>query len=64
MSEKEKISDLVDLLTPEQRQQLIQLLSKAGEEDLLLDISDEERFEIVTKRILKQYLPAFQELAK
>lgn len=32
--------------------------------ELLLDLTDDEKFEIVTKRILKKYLPAFKELAK
>ena len=30
----------------------------------LLDITDEEKIDIAAARILKRYLPAFQELAK
>ena len=29
-----------------------------------LDLSDDEKIDIVAKRILKKYLPAFMELAK
>ena len=32
--------------------------------DILTDLTEDERFEIITKRILKKYLPAFRELAK
>lgn len=32
--------------------------------DLLTDLTEDERFDIITKRILKKYLPAFRELAK
>ncbi len=32
--------------------------------DFILDLTEEERIDIVTKRILKKYLPAFKELAK
>lgn len=32
--------------------------------DFILNLSDDERFEIVSKRILNKYLPAFKELAK
>ncbi len=31
---------------------------------LLLDLTDDEKIEIVAKRILNRYLPAFKELAK
>lgn len=31
---------------------------------LLLDLTDDEKIEIVAKRILQKYLPAFKELAK
>ena len=31
---------------------------------LLLDITDEEKIDIAAARVLKRYLPAFQELAK
>ncbi len=31
---------------------------------LLLDLSEEEKIEIVANRILNRYLPAFKELAK
>ena len=33
-------------------------------EDFILDLTEDERMDIVTKRILKKYLPAFKELAK
>ena len=33
-------------------------------EDFILDLSEEERIDIVTKRVLEKYLPAFKELAK
>ena len=33
-------------------------------EDFILDLTEDERIDIVTKRILKKYLPAFKELAK
>lgn len=32
--------------------------------DLLLDLSDDEKIDIVAKRVLERYLPAFKELAK
>ncbi len=32
--------------------------------DLLLNLTDDEKIEIVAKRILNRYLPAFKELAK
>lgn len=32
--------------------------------DYLLDLTDDEKIEIVAKRILARYLPAFKELAK
>lgn len=31
---------------------------------LLLDLTDDEKIELVAKRILSRYLPAFKELAK
>lgn len=31
---------------------------------LMLDLSDDEKIDIVAKRILNKYLPAFKELAK
>lgn len=33
-------------------------------EDFILDLTEEERFDIVTRRVLEKYLPAFKELAK
>ena len=30
----------------------------------ILDLTDDERIDIVTKRVLEKYLPAFKELAK
>ncbi|MGN0546207.1 MAG: type II toxin-antitoxin system Phd/YefM family antitoxin [Acutalibacteraceae bacterium] len=32
--------------------------------DYILDLSENERIDIVAKRILEKYLPAFKELAK
>lgn len=32
--------------------------------DYILDLSESERIDIVAKRILEKYLPAFKELAK
>ena len=32
--------------------------------DFILDLSDDEKIDIIAQRILKRYLPAFQELAK
>ena len=32
--------------------------------DYIFDLTEDERIDIVTKRILKKYLPAFKELAK
>lgn len=32
--------------------------------DFILDLSDDEKIDIIAKRVLKRYLPAFQELAK
>lgn len=32
--------------------------------DAILDLTDDEKIDIVAGRILKRYLPAFQELAK
>ena len=32
--------------------------------DYILDLSDDEKIDIIAHRILKRYLPAFQELAK
>lgn len=33
-------------------------------ENFILDLTEEERIDIVTRRVLKKYLPAFKELAK
>ena len=33
-------------------------------ENFILDLTEDERIDIVTKRILNKYLPAFKELAK
>ena len=33
-------------------------------ENFILDLTEEERIDIVTKRVLERYLPAFKELAK
>ncbi len=33
-------------------------------DNYILDLTDDERIDIVTKRILEKYLPAFKELAK
>ena len=32
--------------------------------DYILDLTEEEKMEIVAKRVLEKYLPAFKELAK
>lgn len=32
--------------------------------EYILDLTDDERFDIVAKRVLNKYLPAFKELAK
>lgn len=32
--------------------------------DFILDLSEDEKIDIVAKRILERYLPAFKELAK
>ena len=32
--------------------------------DYLLDLTDDEKIEIIARRILNRYLPAFKELAK
>ena len=32
--------------------------------DFILDLTEDERIDIVAKRVLKRYLPAFKELAK
>ena len=34
------------------------------ENDLLLDLTDDEKIDIVAKRVLKKYLPAFKALAE
>ena len=40
------------------------LLIDLEQETLIYDLTDEEKLEIASKRILKQYKPAFEELAK
>ena len=32
--------------------------------DFILDLSDDEKIDIIVRRVLKRYLPAFKELAK
>lgn len=32
--------------------------------DFILDLSDDEKIDIVAQRVLRRYLPAFKELAK
>ncbi len=32
--------------------------------DFILDLSDDEKIDIIAQRVLKRYLPAFKELAK
>ena len=32
--------------------------------DFILDLTDDEKIDIIAKRILQKYLPAFKELAK
>lgn len=33
-------------------------------DNFILDLTDDEKIDIVAKRVLKKYLPAFKELAK
>lgn len=40
------------------------IVLSAEDNDLLLDLTDDEVIDIVSKRILEKYLPAFKELAK
>lgn len=40
------------------------LLVDLEQESLIYDLTEEEELEIAAKRILKQYKPAFEELAK
>lgn len=40
------------------------LLIDLVQESLIYDLTDEEKLEIASKRILRQYKPAFEELAK
>lgn len=40
------------------------LIVDLEENDYLLDLTEDEKFEIVSKRILNRFLPAFKELAK
>ena len=40
------------------------LLIDLEQESLIYDLTDEEKLEIASKRIMKQYRPAFEELAK
>ena len=40
------------------------LLIDLEQESLMYDLTDEEKLEIASKRILNQYKPAFEELAK
>ena len=40
------------------------LLVDLEQESLIYDLTDEEKLEIASKRILNQYKPAFEELAK
>ena len=40
------------------------LLVDLEQEALIYDLTDEEKLEIASKRIMKQYKPAFEELAK
>ena len=40
------------------------LVVDAENSDYMLDLTDDEKIEIVAKRILARYLPAFKELAK
>jgi len=40
------------------------LLIDLAQEALIYDLTEEEKLEIASKRIMKQYKPAFEELAK
>lgn len=33
-------------------------------EDYILDLTDDEKIDVIAKRVLERYLPAFKELAK
>ena len=33
-------------------------------EDYILDLTDDEKIDVIAKRVLNRYLPAFKELAK
>ena len=40
------------------------LLIDLDQESLIYDLTDEEKIEIASKRIMKQYKPAYEDLAK
>ena len=40
------------------------LLIDLEQESLIYDLTDDEKLDIASKRIMKQYKPAFEELAK
>lgn len=40
------------------------LILDAENDDFIFDLTDDEKTDIVAKRILNRYLPAFKELAK
>lgn len=40
------------------------LIIDVDSSDYILDLSDDEKIDIVAKRVLRRYLPAFKELAK
>ena len=40
------------------------LMIDLEQESLIYDLTDDEKLEIASKRIMKQYKPAFEELAK
>lgn len=40
------------------------LLIDLEQESLIYDLTEEEKLEIASKRIMRQYTPAFEELAK
>ena len=42
----------------------VRLVIDMENENFILDLTEEERIDIITKRVLDKYLPAFMELAK
>ena len=51
-------SEILDYFT------MMDYLLDMEKSDLILDLTDDEKIDIVAKRILEKYYPAFKELAK